>query len=82
MSVEASAVAEWPGWSLHRRSARAWWAYRGGEWVAEVGVLATGEWWVCPDGEVLPWAATYPSLREAVAAVATWRAHTHPFGAG
>jgi hypothetical protein len=47
--------------------------------MAEVGVLGTGEWWVCPDGDTLPWAATFPTLREAVGALATWWTHTHPF---
>ena len=79
MDIEAQAVAEWPGWSLRRRSSRAWWVFRGDAWMAEVGVLGTGEWWVCPDGDTLPWAATFPTLREAVGALATWWTHTHPF---
>ncbi|HEV2089149.1 MAG TPA: hypothetical protein VGR21_12625, partial [Cryptosporangiaceae bacterium] len=59
---------------------RQWWVFRGDRVVAEVGVLGTGEWWVCPEGEALPWSVTYPSAQAAMDALITWWGHTHPFG--
>ncbi|GAA3387388.1 hypothetical protein GCM10020369_29670 [Cryptosporangium minutisporangium] len=50
--------------------------------IAELGVLSTGEWWICPLGEALPWAETYGSRGAAVRAVLVWWLHTHPFGDG
>lgn len=61
-----------PGWVVRRHSERRWWLFRDQRAVAEFGVLASGEWWACPDGEALPWPTTYPTSAGAVAALTTW----------
>jgi hypothetical protein len=82
MELEAYAVADWPGWRVSRRAERSWWVYRGERYVGEVGVIGTGEWWVRPDGDALPWAAMHGDIRKAVGALASWWQDTHPFGDG
>jgi hypothetical protein len=66
-------------WWVRPEGRNRWWLFRADRWIAELGVLSTGEWWICPDGEVLPWAETYGSRGAAVRAVVTWWLHTHPF---
>lgn len=61
-----------PGWVIRRHSDRRWWVFRDQRWVAEFGVSASGEWWVCPDGEALPWATTYTNPAHAVSALTAW----------
>lgn len=68
-----------PGWVIRRHAERQWWVFRDQRAVAQVGVMSTGEWWVCPDGDPLPWGTTYSSAAEAVEALVRWWAHTHPF---
>ncbi len=45
-----------------------------------MGILFSGEWWVCPDDEVLPWARTYRSAPEAVGGLVAWWQVTRPWG--
>lgn len=60
------------GWHVRRQRERQWYLYHGERWVSELGVLTTGEWWVCPDGEVLPWGRTFTTSTEAIDAVVRW----------
>ncbi|HEV2087398.1 MAG TPA: hypothetical protein VGR21_03690 [Cryptosporangiaceae bacterium] len=57
------------GWSVSRRSERQWWVFRGPDFVSELGVLGTGEWWLCPQGEILPLAQSYPTAAAAIDAL-------------
>lgn len=68
-----------PGWTIRRHGQRHWWLYRHQEVVAEIGVLSNGEWWVCPDGEALPWATSYRTPNDAVRALTGWWEYTQPF---
>ncbi len=45
-----------------------------------MGILFSGEWWVCPDDEALPWAQTYRSAALAVEGLVAWWQVTRPFG--
>ena len=67
------------GWRIRPSANRHWWLYRSDRWVAEFGVLGTGEWWVCPTGEVLPWGTTFATAAAAIDAVVTWWMVTRPF---
>jgi hypothetical protein len=66
-------------WRVRPLGRNRWLLVREGEPIAELGVLSTGEWWVCPIGEGLPWAETYASRGAASRAVMIWWLHTHPF---
>lgn len=69
-----------PGWVVRRHAPRRWWVFRDQRFVAELGVLATGDqWWICPDGDPLPWARTHSTPQAAIEAFTTWWAATHPF---
>ncbi|MFG1925646.1 hypothetical protein [Cryptosporangium sp. NPDC048952] len=71
------AASPWRLWPLGRNR---WLLLRAGDPIAELGVLGTTEWWVCPIGEALPWAETYGCRSAASRAVIVWWLHTHPFG--
>ncbi len=60
------------GWTIRRHGKRRWWLYRDTRAVADFGVLYTGEWWVLPNSETLPWARTYHTAAEAVDALVAW----------
>lgn len=68
-----------PPWSLRPEGRTHWMLVREDQGVAELGMLGTGEWWICPVGEGLPWAETYGSRGAAIRAVVVWWLHTHPF---
>ena len=70
------AASPWRIWPLGRNR---WLLLREDDPIAELGVLSTAEWWVCPIGEVLPWAETYCCRGAASRAVVVWWLHTHPF---
>jgi hypothetical protein len=69
-------------WQLRPRPRTRWLLLREEVPIAELGVLSTGEWWICPVDEALPWAETYGSRGAATRAVLVWWLHTHPFPDG
>jgi len=66
-------------WRVRPLERNRWLLLRDGTPIAELGVLSTAEWWVCPIGEALPWAETYGCRGAATRAVIVWWLHTHPF---
>ena len=60
------------GWSARRQGKRHWWVLEGRRYVAELDLLRTGEWWLCPDPDTLPWGQTFPTAHAAVDALFTW----------
>ena len=66
-------------WRLRPVGRNRWLLVREDVPIAELGVLGTAEWWVCPIGEALPWAETYGCRSAASRAVIVWWLHTHPF---
>ncbi len=68
------------GWAVRRHSERRWWVYRHDQVIAELGVLFSGDWWVCPNDEGLPWARTHRSAAAAVEELVAWWQATRPFG--
>lgn len=62
----------WPvprGWSVTRQGVRHWWIFYGSAFVSELGVVGTGEWRLCPDGEILPLAQSYTTASAAIDAL-------------
>ncbi|HEV2088747.1 MAG TPA: hypothetical protein VGR21_10575 [Cryptosporangiaceae bacterium] len=76
---ELDDVALARGWFIRRHGDRRWRVYRHDQVIAELGVLYSGEWWVCPEDEALPWAQTYRSAAQAVEALVAWWQVTRPF---
>jgi hypothetical protein len=66
-------------WWIRPEGRTRWLLLRKEEQIAELGMLGTGEWWICPVSEALPWAETYGSRGAAIRAIVTWWLHTHPF---
>ena len=59
-------------WTLRPDGRNRWSLFRDERYVAELGMLMTGEWWACPAGEALPWPDTYASRGAVARTVVIW----------
>ncbi|MFI5953450.1 hypothetical protein [Cryptosporangium sp. NPDC051539] len=59
-------------WRIRPHERNRWLLSREAEPIAVLGVLGTGEWWICPAGESLPWPETYWTREAAARAVMLW----------
>jgi hypothetical protein len=80
--ADAPCEEESARWRIQPEGRNRWLLLREEEPIAELGRLGTGEWWVSPVADGLPWAETYASRPAASRAVVVWWLHTHPFAQG